>query len=58
LWRPLLQDAGDEFVAELAVTAQADAIVTHNVRDFRGMEKFGVKVLTPKEFLQEIGEAK
>jgi len=37
LWRPLLQDAGDEFVAELAVTAQADAIVTHNVRDFRGV---------------------
>ena len=57
LWRPLLQDAGDEFVAELAVTAQADAIVTHNVRDFKGMEKFGVSILTPKELLQEIGEA-
>jgi putative PIN family toxin of toxin-antitoxin system len=39
LWRPLLQDAGDEFIAELAVTAQADAIVTHNVRDFRGVGK-------------------
>ncbi len=58
LWRPLLQDAGDEFVAEVAVTAQAEAIVTHNVRDFRGMEKFGIEVLTPKEFLQRIGEAK
>lgn len=57
LWRPLLQDAGDEFVAELAVTAQADAIVTHNVRDFKGMEKFGVNIITPKELLQEIGEA-
>ncbi len=57
LWRPFLQDAGDEFVAELAVTAQADAIVTHNVRDFKGMEKFGVRVITPKELLQEIGEA-
>lgn len=58
LWRPLLKDAGDEFIAELAVTAQVDAIVTHNVRDFRGVEKFGVKVITPKELLQEIGEAK
>jgi putative PIN family toxin of toxin-antitoxin system len=58
LWRPLLPDAGDEFIAELAVTAQADAIVTHNVKDFRGLEKFGVRILTPKEFLQTIGEAK
>jgi len=58
LWRPLLQDAGDEFVAELAVTAQAEAIVTLNTRDFKGMEKFGIKLLTPKEFLQRIGEAK
>ncbi len=58
LWRPLLPDAEDEFVAELAVTAQVDAIVTHNLKDFRGVEKFGIKVLTPKEFLQEIGEAK
>jgi predicted nucleic acid-binding protein len=58
LWRPFLQDAGDEFVAELAETAQAEAIVTLNVRDFKGMEKFGVKLLTPKEFLQRIGEAK
>lgn len=58
LWRPLLQDAGDEFVAEVAVTAQAEAIVTQNVRDFKGMEKFGIEVVTPKEFLQRIGEAK
>jgi len=58
LWRPLLQDASDEFIAELAVTAQADAIVTHNVRNFRGVERFGIKALTPREFLQEIGETK
>jgi putative PIN family toxin of toxin-antitoxin system len=58
LWRPLLQDAGDEFVAELAITAEADIIVTHNVRDFKGVEKFGIRAMTPKEFLQEIGEAK
>lgn len=58
LWRPLLQDEGDEFIAELAVTAQVDATVTHNVRDFKGIEKFGIEVITPKELLQEIGETK
>jgi len=58
LWRPLLRDAGDEFVAELAVAAGVDAIVTYNVRDFKGMEKFGVEVVTPKEFLIAIGEAR
>lgn len=58
LWRPLSTDAGDDFVAELAVTANADAIVTHNVRDFDGMKNFGIRVLTPKEFLVEIGEAR
>ena len=56
LWRPLLPDPGDEFIAELAVTAAVDAIITHNVRDFRAMSKFGIKVLTPREFLRGIGE--
>jgi hypothetical protein len=28
------------------------------VRDFKGVEKFGIRAMTPKEFLQEIGEAK
>jgi putative PIN family toxin of toxin-antitoxin system len=58
LWRPFLRDAGDEFVAEVAVTAQAEAIVTQNTKDFKGMDKFGIQLLTPKEFLQRIGEAK
>jgi len=34
LWRPQLQDPGDEMVLETAVKAQADALVTFNVRDF------------------------
>ena len=56
LWRPLLQDEGDEFVAELAIAAQAGSIVTFNKKDFKSVEKFGVKILTPQEFLREIGE--
>ncbi len=54
LWRPFLRDPGDDLVLELALAAGCDAIVTHNVRDFQGSEKLGVRVLTPKQFLQEL----
>jgi putative PIN family toxin of toxin-antitoxin system len=56
LWRPFLSDANDELILELAVSAQCDYIVTHNLADFNGIEEFGVKAITPKEFLQIIGE--
>jgi putative PIN family toxin of toxin-antitoxin system len=56
LWRPHLRDPSDDMVLELAVEAEADAIVTHNVRDFSGAEQFGIRVLTPQELLREIGE--
>jgi putative PIN family toxin of toxin-antitoxin system len=57
--RPFLPDPGDEFLLELAVAGAADAIVTHNVRHFAGVEQFGVGVLTPREFLRKIeGEPK
>ena len=35
LWRPFLRDPRDEMVLEVAVEGRADAIVTHNVREFR-----------------------
>lgn len=57
-WRPQLHDAGDEMVLELAVSARCSHIVTYNQKDFVGAEKFGLKVVTPKVFLQEIGEQK
>ncbi|MEX2465960.1 MAG: putative toxin-antitoxin system toxin component, PIN family [Gemmatimonadota bacterium] len=57
LWRPFLRDPGDEMVLEVAVGAQASRIVTHNVRDFEGVEaRFGVRVVTPGEFLTEVRE--
>ena len=52
--RPFLPDPGDEFLLELAVAGKADAIVTHNVRHFAGVERFGIQVLTPLEFLRTI----
>ena len=51
LWRPLLRDPNDDMVAEVAVASQSKAIVTHNIKDFDAMSKFGVQVLTPGEFL-------
>jgi putative PIN family toxin of toxin-antitoxin system len=57
-WRPSLPDANDELILELAVSARCEYIVTHNVSDFRGSEKFGIKAITPKQFLQIIGEVK
>ena len=53
LWRPFLKDPADEMVLEVAVEAEAEIIVTHNVRDFDGVEeRFGVRVLSPGAFLE------
>ncbi len=45
-------------VLELAVTARCEYIVTHNISDFKGVDKFGIQAITPKEFLQMIREVK
>jgi putative PIN family toxin of toxin-antitoxin system len=58
LWRPQLRDVGDELVLELAVTARCSHIITYNQKDFASAKEFGLKVVTPKESLQEIGELK
>ena len=50
LWRPVLKDPDDDFVLELAVKANA-TIVTWNVADFKRAARFGVDVMTPREFL-------
>jgi len=38
------------------VESESEFIITYNRRDFAGTEKFGIKVLTPKEFLKKLGE--
>jgi putative PIN family toxin of toxin-antitoxin system len=55
LWRPYLPDPKDDMVLELAVKARCDSVITYNTRDFNGIEQFGIKILTPAEFLQSIG---
>ena len=54
LWRPYLPDAKDDLVLELAVASNIATIVTHNTKDFVGVEKFGVEAITPKTFLERL----
>ena len=56
LWRPVLRDPRDDMVLELAFAAGCEFIVTYNKKDFRGSGELGIRVLTPKEFLEKIGE--
>ena len=53
-WRPQLRDAGDELVLEAAVNGRAEALVTHNVADFRSAApRFGLRLMRPGELLAE-----
>lgn len=49
LLRPVLTDPRDDMVLELAVNSDCGQIVTYNLKDFVGAERFGVKIITPKE---------
>lgn len=55
LWRPLLRDPKDDMIAEAAIAAGCDAVVTHNRSGFEELAQFGVRVLSPGEFMREIG---
>ena len=54
LWRPYLPDPKDDLVLELAVASNVPTIVTHNIKDFVGVEKFGVEAITPKALLERL----
>jgi putative PIN family toxin of toxin-antitoxin system len=56
-WRPVLPDPGDDMLLELAVAASAETIVTHNLRDFRGTDKWGVAAVTPSDFLKLVTQS-
>jgi putative PIN family toxin of toxin-antitoxin system len=54
LWRPMLIDSDDDMLLELAVAAQADYLVTHNVNDFLpASSELGIQVVTPGQFLRK-----
>ncbi len=53
LWRPNLDDEGDDFLIELAVASNSSIIVTDNIKDIECRElKFDIEVLTPKQFIE------
>ncbi|MUH00115.1 putative toxin-antitoxin system toxin component, PIN family [Scytonema sp. UIC 10036] len=56
LWRPIARDPDDDFLIDLAVECQADFIITYNQKDLQAASLFDIKVVTPKEFLQQVGE--
>ena len=56
LWRPILKDPKDDMLLELAVRANCKYIVTYNEADFQGVDRFDIKLVTAKEFLQSIKE--
>ena len=53
-WRPGLRDPKDDMVLEVAVAGRCRTIVTYNVRDLAGVQQFGIRAVTPFQFLQEI----
>ena len=54
LVRPYLADPDDEFVLELALASGSQYIITHNRDDFRDAARFGIRIVTPAEFLRII----
>ena len=54
LWRPFLRDTDDDMVLEAAVAGECDYVVTHNVKDFRNIEKFGIEAIRPLDFYQKL----
>lgn len=55
LWRPCLKDPKDDLVLEVAAESQSEYIITFNKKDFKGIDKFGLKAVTPQEFMIERG---
>jgi len=52
--RPMLTDVADEMVLEVAINGAAEAIVTHNVRDFRPAQMLGVSIATPGDIVRRL----
>jgi hypothetical protein len=36
------------------VASKTKTIVTHNIKDFKGVDKFGIKAITPGNYLEGI----
>jgi putative PIN family toxin of toxin-antitoxin system len=55
LWRPVLADADDEHVLDLAMNGRADMLVTFNQDDFvEASRTFQIEVVTPAAALRRL----
>jgi putative PIN family toxin of toxin-antitoxin system len=54
LWRPLLADEDDHIVLEAAMASSAERIITFNKTDLKPSESFGIRLQTPREFLESL----
>ena len=55
VWRPQLSDPDDEMVLEAAVNGRADALVTHNLKDFAAVApRFELLVVSPADLLKRM----
>ena len=55
LWRPFLRDPFYDHILEVALAGNCKYIVTFNKKDFLGIEEFGIKAVTPYEYLNKEG---
>jgi putative PIN family toxin of toxin-antitoxin system len=51
---PVTKDRDDEMVIEVAISARCEYIITFNTRDFARAREFGIRVVTPGEFLDRV----
>jgi putative PIN family toxin of toxin-antitoxin system len=54
LWCPFLSDPKDDHLLELAIASGTKLIVTHNTKDFKSVEEFDIRSITPKQLLEEM----
>ncbi len=54
LWRPYLKDPKDDYVLEVCVASKSKQIITYNIKDFKGIEKFGIQAISPKDLLEAL----
>lgn len=57
-WEPVLADADDEPLVQLAQESAARVIVTHNAGHLQPAARLGIQVLKPSEFLAILRQSK
>ena len=53
-YRPFLRDPDDEMVLEAAINGRAEAIITSNIGDFAGVERFGIEIMFAGQLIRRL----